>query len=293
MPNDLETEIFEAVKEEIERIESERFNSRDPILTIAGKEGTKGIIVKILASERTGAPLKVGAIAFNPAEDLARRNFYSAVRTLNSWQFKKSMDFLSLAATQTMDQAFQQRINLYKQLNKLLKKAISVNPEKAVRTLQPLFTDLCQSIEKYDKLEDAERTYYLKRLDSLLEFTKALDTNNLEAQSHQLSARCSLSLLNGEYLAAYIWLFKLYLLNKESFDVKANGNQKLKEALTNLEQYLAIETGLKEQLEESPTIAKSSDLQTVFLNLLTEIYDVNFQEKTKTSLSFPLYSPSS
>ncbi|MHA1774754.1 MAG: hypothetical protein ACTSXO_11630 [Candidatus Heimdallarchaeota archaeon] len=287
MSKEFESEIFAAVKEEIERIESERYNSKNPVLVVTNKDSTKDIVIKILSAERMGAPLKIHSTSFNPAEDLAKKNLSIGKRALNSWQFRKSMDHLSLAAIQTTDKTIQQKVNLYKQLNKLLKAIIQANPERAVRNLQPIFKDIRLSIEKYDLFDKAEQQHYLQLLDLLFNFVEALTKKEVASLTHQLLARCSISLMNSEYLAAYIWLFKIYLLNKDSFTTIANKNERLKEVLVNLKEYLSIETGLSEELDDSPTIAKSGDLRDIFIDLLTEIYDVNFLEKTKEILSFP------
>ena len=283
---DKQKEIQNEIKNEIELIESERYNSKDPIVEIKEPKNPHHVIVKLLTSERTGAPLKLEKDILYPAEDLAKRNFSIGVSTLNSWQFRKSKDYLNDAANKAFNPILQQRVNLYKQFNKLLESIIKSTPEKSVKRTQSLFKDIIDSIKKYDKFSDNERLYYTRAVDSHYDFATQLDSDNIEIQTQQLLARCTISLTNKEYLAAYIWLYKIYLLNREMFDTIAGTDEILARAVTNLRTYLEIETGLKDNIDDLPKMASSFDLQTIFIDHLTEIFDTEFLETTKENLSF-------
>jgi hypothetical protein len=286
--SELQKTIQNAVKNNLEIIESERYNSKDPIVTISKDDPTEQIIIKIITSERTGAPLKFGKETLNPAEDLADRNFNNGIRTLNSWQFRMSDKNFNEAANTARDHKLQQRINLYKQLHDLLKSVIQTSPDRIVKSKGAVFEEVVKLIYKYDKLDSAEQNYYRKQVDSLYELTHQLNAGEREIRTQHLLAKCSVSLYNQEYLAAYIWLYKIYLLNKEMFDTIAEEDDVLKKALKTLHQYLESETGLKE-IEDLPTMASAFDLQTIFIDHLSAIYDVEFLVETKTKFSFPVY----
>jgi len=286
--SELQKIIQNAVKDNIEVIESERYNSKDPHVTINKTDPTEEIIIKLITSERTGAPLKYGKETLNPAEDLANRNFNNGVRTLNSWQFRSSDNYLNEAAKTARDLTLQQRINLYKQLHNLLKSVLLTSPDHIIRSKGAFFEEVVKSIPKYDKLSSAEQNHYRKQIDLLYELTCQLNDGERENRTQYLIARCSISLYNQEYLAAYIWLYKIYLLNKEMFDTIAEGDEVLSKALKTLHQYLVAETGLKD-IEDLPTIASAFDLQTIFIDHLSAIYDIEFMVETKKKFSFPVF----
>lgn len=286
--SDLQKTILDTVKENIEIIESERYNSKDPIVTINKDDSPEQIMIKLITSERTGAPLKFGKETLNPAEDLARRNYNNGIRTLNSWQFRNSDKYFSDAAKTARDLQLQQRINLYKQLHNLLKSVIQTSPDRIVKSKGAFFEEVVKLISKYDKLNAAEQNYYRKQVDSLYELAHQLKGEEREIRTQHLLTKCSIALYNQEYLAAYIWLYKIYLLNKESFDTIASGDEILRKALKTLHQYLEAETGLKD-VEDLPTMASAFDLQTIFIDHLSIIYDVEFMVETKEKFSFPVY----
>lgn len=286
--SDLQKTILDTVKENIEIIESERYNSKDPIVTINKDDSPEQIMIKLITSERTGAPLRFGKETLNPAEDLAKRNYNNGIRTLNSWQFRTSDKYFSDAAKTARDLQLQQRINLYKQLHNLLKSVIQTSPERIVKSKGAFFDEVIKLISKYDKLSAAEQNYYRKQVDSLYELAHQLKGEEKEIRTQQLLAKCSIALYNQEYLAAYIWLYKIYLLNKETFDTIASGDEILRKALKTLHQYLEAETGLKD-IEDLPTMASAFDLQTIFIDHLSIIYDVEFMVETKEKFSFPVY----
>ena len=286
--SDLQKTIQDTVKDNIEKIESERYDSKDPIVTINKDDSPEQIMIKLITSERIGAPLKFGKETLNPAEDLAEKNYKSGIRTLNSWQFRNSDKYFSEAAKTARDLQLQQRINLYKQLHNLLKSVIQTSPDRIVRSKGAFFQEVVKLMSKYDKLSAAEQNYYRKQVDSLYELAHQLKTEEKEIRTHQLLAKCSMALFNQEYLAAYIWLYKIYLLNKETFDTIASGDEILRKALKTLHQYLEAETGLKD-VEDLPTMASAFDLQTIFIDHLSTIYDVEFLVETKEKFSFPAY----
>ncbi len=277
------------MKNNIEIIESERYNSKDPIITLEENDSHEEIIIKLLASERTGAPLKYKKEFLDPAADLALSNFRKGVSTINSWQFKKSENHLTQAADTVHDQILQQRINLYKQLRKLMVSVVQTSPERIVKSKGKFFEDIVNSIPKYDKLSLSEQNYYRKSIDNLYKIAEQLQDENAEIRTQQQLARCSISLLNREYLAAYIWLFKIYLLNKEIFDNIAETDEVLDKALKLLRLYLEHGTGLKEQMEKIPTMASAFALKTIFIDHLSAIYDVEFLEETKKNFSFSIF----
>ncbi|MHA1220195.1 MAG: hypothetical protein ACTSQB_00510 [Candidatus Heimdallarchaeota archaeon] len=278
--------ILDAVEGKIEVIETERYNSKDPIITLDPKDSTDDIIIKLLTSERTGAPLQYGKELLNPAEDLAKKNFRSGVRNVNSWQFKRSTEYLDEAARVANDHVLQQRINLFKQLNNLLQKVLQTTPERVQKRTRNIFDDILSSLGKYDKLSTDEQQYYKQAIDSLYTVVNQLNDNVTEILTQQLLARCSISLTNKEYLAAYIWLYKMYLLNKEVLDKIAADDKILEKALTNLKLYLESETGLKPAIEDLPVMASAFDLQTIFIDHLTAIYDIDFMTETKQNFRF-------
>ncbi len=286
--SDLQKTIQNAVKENIEVIESERYNSKDPGVTIEKDDSIEQIIIKLITSERTGAPLKFGKETLNPAEDLAISNFYNGVRALNSWQFRSSDTYLNEAAKTARDHVLQQRINLYKQLHNLLKSVLMTSPDNIIKSKGSFFEEVVKSLLKYDKLSGAEQNYYRKHIDFLYEIAHQLTSGEKEVRTQHLLARCSISLYNQEYLAAYIWLYKIYLLNKEMFDTIAEGDEVLSKALETLHQYLVAETGLKDT-EDIPTIASAFDLQMIFIDHLSTIYDIEFMVETKKKFSFPVF----
>ncbi|MBK5114527.1 MAG: hypothetical protein JJE41_12960 [Candidatus Heimdallarchaeota archaeon] len=286
--SELQKTIQNAVKNNIEIIESERYNSKDPMVTIGKDDPTEQIIIKLLTSERTGAPLKYGMETLNPAEDLANKNFNNGIRSLNSWQFRSSDNYFNEAAKTARDLKLQQRINLYKQLHNLLKSVIQTSPDRIVKSKGAIFEEVAKLIAKYDKLDATEQNYYRKQVDSLYELAHQLNDGEREIRTNHLLAKCSISLYNQEYLAAYVWLYKIYLLNKEMFDTIAEGDDVLRKALKTLRQYLESETGLKE-IEDLPTMASAFDLQMIFIDHLSAIYDVEFLVETKMKFSFPVY----
>lgn len=286
--SDLQKTILDTVKDNIEIIESERYDSKDPIVTINKDDSPEQIMIKLITSERTGAPLKFGKETLNPAEDLAKNNYNNGIRTLNSWQFRTSDKYFNDAAKTARDLQLQQRINLYKQLHNLLKSVIQTSPDRIVKSKGAFFEEVVLLISKYDKLIPEEQNYYRKRVDSLYELAHQLKDDEKEIRTHQLLAKCTIALFNQEYLAAYIWLYKIYLLNKETFDTIASGDEILGKALKTLHQYLEVETGLKDT-DDLPTMASAFDLQTIFIDHLSTIYDVEFMVETKEKFSFPVY----
>jgi len=282
-------EILIAVKENVEKIESERYNSEDPVVTISKNDSHQEVIVKLLTSERTGAPLILDKETLYPAEDLAKRNFSNGVRTLNSWQFRKSSSHFTDAANLARDLVLQQRINLYKQLHSLLKSAVLTSPDKIVKSKGKLFAEVLNSLKKYDKLSEDEQYYYQRAIDSLYGIAVLLVEGDKKTRTQQLYARCTISLGNREYLAANIWLYKIYLLNKDAFDSITNSDKILQKALKSLQLFVEVETGVKEFVEDLPTMASAFDLQTIFADHLKTIFDVEFVAETKKDFSFQQY----
>ncbi|HUU79019.1 MAG TPA: hypothetical protein VMX55_11790 [candidate division Zixibacteria bacterium] len=284
-----EQKIKTAVKDYTEIIESERYNSEDPIIQVEKNDNQEQVIIKILTSERTGAPLKIEGEIVNTAEDLASKNFANGIRTLNSWQFRRSAVYLSDAANLARDQILQQRINLYKQLSDLLKSTIRIAPERIIKSKGRFFEEVLKLISKYDKLSKDEQNYYRKAINSLYGIAFGLENGDLKTLTQQLFARCTISLFNQEYLASYIWLYKIFLLNKEEFDKLAEKDEILKKALDVLKLYIEVETGLREYLDDLPSMASAFDLQTIFADYLNTIFDINFISDTKEKFSFPIY----
>ncbi|NHJ04501.1 MAG: hypothetical protein EAX90_06735 [Candidatus Heimdallarchaeota archaeon] len=284
-----EEKIKTAIKEYTEIIESERYNSEDPIIQVEKSDTQEQVIIKILTSERTGAPLKLEGEIVNTAEDLATKNFANGIRTLNSWQFRRSATYLSDAANLARDQILQQRINLYKQLSDLLKSTIRIAPERIIKSKGRFFEEVSKLISKYDKLSKEEQNYYRKAINSLYGIACELENGDLKTLSQQLFARCTISLFNQEYLASYIWLYKIFLLNKEEFDKLAEKDEILKKALESLKLYIEVETGLREYLDDLPSMASAFDLQTIFADHLNTIFDIDFLPNTKEKFSFPIY----
>lgn len=280
---------MDAVKQQIEKIESERYNSKDPNIIITDSDTKEDVIIKVLTSERTGAQIKFKETPFNSTEDLARKNFYNGVRTLNSWLFKNSSKYFDEAANLERDPCWQQRINLYKQLHLLLKGLIRTSPDKIIRSKGRFFEEVLSLLSKYDQLSQQEINYYRKIINELYGIAVKLDEGDSKTRTQQLFIRCLVSLFNNEYLAAYIWLFKIYLLNKEKFDALAEKDEILKKAIETLRVYIEAETGLNEELEELPTIASAYDLQSIFNDHLTTIYDINFESDTKERFSLPAF----
>ncbi|MFW9924382.1 MAG: hypothetical protein ACFFDW_13955 [Candidatus Thorarchaeota archaeon] len=285
----IQKKILAAVKDNIETIESQRYNSEDPIINVNKNDSHEEVTIKILTSERTGAPLKMNGELINTAEKLAEENFASGVRALNSWQFKKCSNHLDDAANITRDPRLQQRINLYKQLHKILQATIRTSPERILKSQGNYFEELISLIPQYDKFELSEQNHYRKIVDSMYGLIVSLSEGDKKLLSEQLYARCTISLFNHEYLAAYIWIYKIYLINKDEFDKLAAKDEILHKALESLRKYLEIETGLTNQIEDSPTIASAYDLQTIFTDHLTSIFDVDFDADTKENYSFPAY----
>ena len=278
--------ILTAVKDYVEIIESERYNSGDPFITIEKEDTQDDVIVKILTSERTGAPVKFEGELMNTAENTARRNFSNGIRTLNSWQFRSSDDYFREAANLARDLKMQQRINLFKQLSNLLYSVIHTNPERVIKSKGNYFDEVVSLLPKYDLLDREEQNHYRKKINSLYGFACELEKAEEKSLTQQLFARCSISLYHKEYLAAYIWLFKIYLINKGAFDEIANTDEVMQKALSTLTLYIEVETGLKETLEDLPTMASAYDLQSIFADHLTNIFDVEFEKETKMRLSF-------
>jgi hypothetical protein len=281
-------EILDAVKDNIEVIESERYNSKDPVITIKTDDTKEEVIIKLITAERTGAPLKYGKEFLNPVEDIAVRSFNNGIRTLNSWMFKKSNEYFVESATKTNNQLLQQRVTLFKQLNKLLNQVAIAQPDKILKRTNSVFSDVISSIKKYDLFSKYEKEFYLKAVEKLNKIVVQLDEGDTEIKTQQLLCKVTISLANREYLAANIWLYRIYLLNKEIFDNLASDNEILKKALKNLQMYIENETGLKEHVE-LPTMASAYDLNTIFIDHLTSIYDKEFLEITKKNFSFSVY----
>ncbi|MBD3190763.1 MAG: hypothetical protein GF308_08970 [Candidatus Heimdallarchaeota archaeon] len=286
---DFQQKIETALVENVEKIEAQRYNSEDPTIIITGDESIEDILIKILTSERTAAPLKVNEDWVNPSEDIARKSFIQAVRALNNWQFKKSQDLLDEAAKLARGPLLQQQINLYKQLRELIRVILTSNPETILRWKGKYFGEVLESLTKYDKMSDRESNYYQKSINQLLEIAKQLQAGNREILSQRLVARSASSLLNQEYLAAYLWQYKIYLLNQEQFDSLAAKEEHLSEALTALKNYLQSETGLGGTVEEEPTIASPFDLHSVFIDYLTKIFALDFLKATKENFTIPRF----
>lgn len=286
---DLQQKIEAALAENVERIEAQRYNSEDPIIIIKNGESIEDILIKVLTSERTAAPLKINEESLNPSEDIARNSFIKAVRALNNWQFKKSQDLLDEAGKLARNPLLQQQINLYKQLRELIRTLLTSNPETILRWKGKYFDEVLESLAKYDKLSDRERNYYQSAINQLYEITKQLQTGNREILSQRLVARSASSLLSQEYLAAYLWQYKIYLLNQEQFDSLATKDEHLSEALNALKNYLQRETGLGETIEEESTIASPFDLHSVFIDYLTKIFALDFLKATKEKFTIPRF----
>lgn len=286
-----QTKILAKVKENEESIESERYNAKDPIVEIKKTDTQEDVIIKVLTSERTQARLKFENELMNTAEDKAQKYFSSGIRALGSWQFKKSINEFDEGANLTKDLAYQQRINLFKQIHKLIQGMIHTSPDFLLKSKGVLFEEIAQSLTMYDKLPAAEKDHYQKSIDSLNLIAQLMGEGDLKLRSQQLEVKCSISLLNHEYLASYIWLYKIYLLNKEEFDKLAGKNEILLKALKDLKTYLEYETGLNEELEEAPRIASAYDLHMIFIDHLSEIFDVHFIEDTADNFAIKQYQP--
>ena len=56
--------------------------------------------------------------------------------------------------------------------------------------------------------------------------------------------------------------------------------------------YLEFETGLNEDLEEAPRIASAYDMHMIFIDHLTDIFDVKFVEDTAKNFSIKEFKES-
>jgi len=288
----LQNKLNKAIKDNIEIIETERYNAKDPFITIDEKDSIEQVIIKTITSERTGAPVKIGKETINPSEDLAQKNFTTGFYSLNSWQFRKSLDCFNDAASHAYDPLLQQRINLLKQLHSLLNSILLSNAEDILRSLSTNFDDLLKSLSKYDLLELEEKKHYEKAIDGLYKICCELKDNNTKIKSQQFLGRCSISLQNKESLAAYIWLYKIYLLNKIDFDKIAKDDEILQDTLKNFSKFIEIQTGLNANLEEIKNFPSAYDLNTIFIDYLNIIYKLDFLEETRKNFSIPIFRKS-
>jgi hypothetical protein len=285
-----QAEIEQAVKEYMERIENDRYNAKDPLLKITPKDTKKELIIKLITSERTGAPLELAGELLNPAEDIAKRYFYRGYRALNSWQFKNSQYYFNEAANLIREPSFQQRINLFKQLVILLDGVVNISPDRILRSKGRYFKEVLENITKHDLLSTEEKKHYASEASSLYDFACRLanEEDNL-ARTLQLLVKCTVSLANKEYLAAYIWLFRISLLNKEAFDEISATDEVLQKVLQSLKATIEYESGLVELEEEAPKIASAYDLKMIFIDHLKMIYDLEIEQEMKKHFTFELY----
>ena len=286
--NKKQHEILNEVKDKVEIIESARYNSEDPIIEINKADSQEMIMVKVLSSERTGAMIKFEGELINTAEKKAERLFGNGVRTLNSWQFRNSLKHFTESANLARSPLLQQRINLYKQLHSLLKATIRTAPERIIKSKGAFFEEVLDLLKKYDQFTQEEKNHYLRKIDALYGVCRDLEKDDAKTLTQQLFIRCSIALFNQEYLAAYIWLYRIYLLVQNQFDAIAENDKILKIALDNLKLYIEVETGLK-QIEDLPTMASAFDLQTVFADHLSNIFDVEYQKEVSMRFSIPVF----
>jgi hypothetical protein len=283
-------QIIEQVEENVEVITKKRFNGSDPVIKLKKSDSLEKTIVDIITAERTGTILIINDEKVNPAEDQAKDLLWRGISKLNHWRFSESDNYFVEAAKIARSPIRQQKINLYKQLLTLLQAfLLSSSPERILRTQKSFIEKIQDSLTKYDTLDAKEKDYYRGLLDKLYEIGKGLGDMDPALWSQYFLARSAISLNNKEYLAAYLWQYKLILLNENQLKSLRAKDSTLDEALTNLEQYLNHETKLGTQLEAPPTIASSFDLQKILVDCLKEVYKEDLLLTAKESFSFQPY----
>ncbi|MEA2071803.1 MAG: hypothetical protein U9O98_11010 [Asgard group archaeon] len=284
--SNLQERIDTEVKEYIKQIEHKRYTSEDPFIEISEKDSKIEVMIKLLTAARTAAAINYRSEIINPNEGNAKSNFYSGISALKRWQFRRSQRLFDDAANLARDPLLQQQINLFKQLQELLQGCIYSSPELLLKRKKRYFEEVLESLPKYDLLSENQQKHYEEAITSLLTTAERLSAGETFYLSQLYMIRCEMALYHHEYLAAYFWLFKIYLLNKKDFDVIAKKDTVLAKALQNLKLYLEEESGLVETTEEVPRIASAFDLKDIFIDHLTTIYNAPFKDEMQKYFTF-------
>jgi len=153
--------FLDLVAAERQAIGRDRFAGRDP--AVRGPSGARAAVTlaRILAADREGAPLNLGAGAqwpqVNPAEDRAEDALQRAIAALTQWGFAVARRELSVAAALARAAARQQRIELLRALVGLVRAVALTLPGDPLRGEEATARGV---LARLDALPLAERDHY-------------------------------------------------------------------------------------------------------------------------------------
>jgi len=173
--------FLDLVADERQAIGRDRFAGRDS--AVRGPSGARAAatLARILAADREGAPLDLGAGArwarLNPAEDRAEEALQRAIAALAQWSFLPARRELATAATLARAPVRQQRIELLRALLGLVRAVVLTLPGAPLRGEEATARGV---LARLDALPLEERDHYAAEIARLLGHWRGAATDDDE-----------------------------------------------------------------------------------------------------------------
>ncbi len=187
------------------QVERQRFAGDDPVVELVPRLSQAEIVARVIAAERTGAPLALGEMRYNPNEDLAEAALREAAASLRSWGFAVARVRLD-EASRAHDPALQQRVSLFKALTRHLSAIIYVPLVEKLRLGLPELDDALRGL---DLLPSAESLHFRDELDRLLTLREAAAGGDQFLATAWTFVRAQLAMAGGQDEAALLWLLSV------------------------------------------------------------------------------------
>ncbi len=149
--------LLEVVRIERQRLQRDRFQGRDPVVSgPSGKTATR-IVARLIAADREGALVRLAEEAVNPAEDRAEEALQAAIDALTTWSFDRFNRELAIAGRFAHEPARQQRTSALRALGALLRALVVKAPGERLGTERAALDRLLPAL---DELAAGERDHY-------------------------------------------------------------------------------------------------------------------------------------
>ncbi len=149
--------LLEAVRIERQRVQRDRFQGRDPIVSGPSGKTAAGTLARLIAADREGALVRLAGEAVNPAEDRAEEALQAAIDALTTWSFDRFNRELAIAARFAREPARQQRASALRALGALLRALVVKAPGERLGTERAALDRLLPTL---DRLAAGERDHY-------------------------------------------------------------------------------------------------------------------------------------
>ena len=149
--------LLEAVRIERQRVQRDRFQGRDPIVSGPSGKTATVTVARLIAADREGALVRLSETMVNPAEDRAEEALQAAIDALTTWSFDRFNRELAIAARFAREPARQQRVSALRALGALLRALVVKAPGERLGTERAALDRLLPAL---DQLAAGERDHY-------------------------------------------------------------------------------------------------------------------------------------